>query len=692
MRAKKTAAVLLLSLLPLTPFYSPVPAAAAPPPKILVTEQAQNLALAADTTIKKKNSDLILKRIKYTEAVEGARVKAKNMSTFRWSPLLSFKFPEPLDLVLDYDLSATPLILQIEIGTLQHEKDDKVFEVRQRVAKLFADVYIGQEKIAFSQKRLTAARDSLARNRARLLLGQAKQADIDAGDKAVKALETELALNMRVFENDKQELSEQIRLDVSTGYVFKNPLKILNISRGQLDGLVNYTLSNDHVYYAARMTESIARISLDSYESLFRRQYGGKVNAISPFLSQARQGTDIDNSAFRMTYDAMTRNFDAPWSGRLRILFFTFSREWFKGPIAGTRYIQDEMYALYTAALDYLAARRDRETAERDLRKEIASSYETLVTAKNSVESLLDTVAETKTALNRLVELNRLGKADFSEVQDKQTDYEEQQAEAIELLASYYGLFIDFDRLTCGAAGRLASGTGSGAETGQGGLSWAEEGETEDDDGGIGGLGEGGRLDYPTYHIYPDVADMVFAFGVQIPENYEPAIDEFEILYEGTRLGDRTPIARELRHLVLDYGETKRLSVRLFYAGEFVAECEIDTTVPSDILPIGGRTVPAPPGPRVVGTYSVQTERNGENFARTEITLRPQETEAFYYRLTAEGTGLLSETPAPVSQPFRYLALLSDLAAVRVEFYDREQTLLYTARFAPETLSLVVEP
>ncbi|MDR1070311.1 MAG: hypothetical protein LBL37_05995 [Gracilibacteraceae bacterium] len=691
MRVRNTvAAALLLSFLTLMPLYPPSAAEAAAPPKILVAEQAQNLALAADTAIKKKNSELILKRIKYTEAVEGARIKAKNMATFRWSPLLSFKFPEPLDLVLEYDLSATPLILQIEIDTLQHEKDDLVFTVRQRAEKLFTRVYIGQEKIAFTEKRLAAARSSLERNQNRLLLGQAKQADIDAGAGAVKALEAELALNMRAFETDKQELGDQIRLDVSTGYVFKNPLKILNITREQLEPLTEYTLRNDHRYFAARMAESIARISLNSYESLFRRQYGGKVNAISPFLNQARNGVDIDNAAFRMAYDAMTRDFDAPWAGRKRILFFTFSREWLKGQIDGARYIQDEMYALYTASLDYLSALRDRETTERDLRKEIAASYETLVTARNSAESMLDAVAETKTALDRLVELNRLGKAEFSEVQDKQTDYEEQQAEAIELLASYYELLVDFDRLTCGGASRLMTETGFSAGVGRSGLSWADEGESEEAGEGIGGLGEGGRLDLPTYHIYSDVADMVFAFGVQIPDNYEPSIDEFEILYEGTLIGARTPIARELRHLVLDYGATKRLTVRLFYAGEFVAECEIDTTVPSDVLPIEGRAAPTAPAPRVVGTYAVRTERSG-GLDRTEITLTPREPEAVFYRLTANGASLLNTAPAPVTLPFRYLALLSDLSSVRAEFYSQDQTLLYTARFEPKSLTLLAE-
>jgi hypothetical protein len=94
----------------------------------------------------------------------------------------------------------------------------------------------------------------------------------------------------------------------------------------------------------------------------------------------------------------------------------------------------------------------------------------------------------------------------------------------------------------------------------------------------------------------------------------------------------------------------------------------------------------------VVGTYAVQVTRGGGvGIDRTVITLTPQEPEAAFYRLTAGGVSLLDAAPAPVSRPFRYLALLSDLSSVRVEFYSENQTLLYTARFAPETLSLLAE-
>jgi hypothetical protein len=647
--------------------FLPARAVAFTAPKLFVLEQAQNLGVAASTAIRKKTSDIALKGIKYNEAVEGARAKAKNMSTFRWSPLFKFKFPEKFDLTIDYDLTVKPLTLQIEITTLKHEKADLVYEAKRNVAKLFTKVYIDQETVAFIQGKLAAAEADLRRNEARLILGTAKKADVDRLTKSVEALRASLSLAMRTFETDKKELSDLIGLDVTTGYAFKSPLKTVNITREQLASLLAFTLENDHVYYAARMAEAVTRINLDSYERIFRNHYGGRVNAISAYLNQARNGNDIDTSSFQMAYSAMLSGMDSPWYGRKRILFFSFPREWLKGSVDGTRYVEDEMYALYTAALDYLSARKDKEIAERDLRKQVASSYEALITAKNAADALIASVAQTKKELSRLLELNRRGAADFSEVADKQADYQEMQTEAVEALAAYNELIFDFDRLTCGAVTKLMAGAGLETDAGMSGIS---------------------RVDMPTYHIYSDVADTVFVFGVRIPDDYEPEIDAFEIWYGDVRIGERTPIEKELRHLTLDYGESNRLTVRLYNGEDYVDECEIDTTVPSDVLKLRGG-VPETPQEQVVGTYAIETNRAA---GTVTLTLGMNAgNEAAFYRISAGGEPLLSPDLIPMETPFKYLSLLSlDIAEARAELFDGARRPLYTARFDPSSMSLRV--
>jgi hypothetical protein len=356
-----------------------------------------------------------------------------------------------------------------------------------------------------------------------------------------------------------------------------------------------------------------------------------------------------------------------------------------KGSRDGTRYIEDEMYALYTAALDYLMALKDRAAAEKDLRNQVAAAYESLVSAKNSAESLLAGVGETRVALDRVIGLNMLGKADFSEVADKQEDYQDIQAEAVEALAAYNGLLIDFNRLTCGAVAGLMAGTGVALDAGEGGISRPDAAQSGD-----GVLEGGSRMDLPSYYIYSDVADLVFVFGIQLPEGYEPPIDSFELWYGNVQLGLRTPIGRELRHLTLDYGEDSRLTVRLYGGDEYVDECVIDTTVPHDVLNLsggaqGGRAA-APP---VVGSYDLRMYRH-DGLNTLEIRLEPAEgLPVASYRLSFGGEGLLDGEPVPVSEPFRYLSLLSvDIADARAELYDASGALIHTVSFDPDSMSL----
>ena len=66
--------------------------------RTLCLEQAQRMALNTSSDIRKQNNQIILKQMKYVEAVEGIRAKVKNLRSFRWSPLLSFKFPQQLDI------------------------------------------------------------------------------------------------------------------------------------------------------------------------------------------------------------------------------------------------------------------------------------------------------------------------------------------------------------------------------------------------------------------------------------------------------------------------------------------------------------------------------------------------------------------------------------------------------------------
>lgn len=642
--------------------------------RTLSLEQAQRMAISSSSAIRKQNNQIILKRMKYVEAVEGIRAKVKNLRSFRWSPLLSFKFPQQLDLTEEYDLNVKPLTLQTEIDTLKHRLDDLKYEVTHQANQKYYQVYALQQTTAFTQSRLEDAQTQLARNKAALSSGKATQSDVDRAQKSVDTLTKSLSAQLRSFENAKTGLSELIGVDVSVGYTFANGFKTAAIPREQLDSLTQYTLDHDQSFYEAKAATSTAKLNVDSYESLMRGQYGSKMNIIQNYINMAKQGMDVDYGAFQIKYKEMLNKLDRPWAGKIRILFFKFTKEWFKGEIDGTRYIEDEMYAVYTACMEYGNAKKDQDTLEKDLRTQVRDSYENVVTGWNTYETLQDLAAEAKEGLERLRVLNRMGKADYTEVADQQEAYQVAQQDALDALKEYNNTLSEFDRLTCGAVSKYLKGTGLGLDTGEGGDAYAILDPIHD----------------PYYYIYTSVADLTFYLGVSLPEGYEPAIDSFEVWYAGTQIGERTPVGTELHHLALDYQDTSQLTLRLYHSGTFVDECDIDASVPRDVLDIQKAETPDPAAQRSVGSYTVTTTmEGGVSVSELKLTLNAVE-HAASYTLTYGDRQVYTTEKRPVTQSFTYLTLLiASLEDVTATLYDSDGNALMQVRFEPSTQELM---
>ena len=191
-------------------------------------------------------------------------------------------------------------------------------------------------------------------------------------------------------------------------------------------------MEESQTIYEAEMAVSTAKVNMDSYESLMRSQYGSKLNAIDNFLNQGQAGRGCGLRGFpAQSTNEMLESFDSPWNGSIKILFFRFTKEWFKGEIDGTRYIENDLYALLTACKEYQAAVSDLESAQKTLRSEITTSYESIVTARNAYLALEQTVEQNREDLERLSGLNQLGKAEYSEVKTKQEEYQTSQMDYI---------------------------------------------------------------------------------------------------------------------------------------------------------------------------------------------------------------------------------------------------------------------
>ena len=643
--------------------------------RTLSLEQAQQMAISNSSAITKQKNQITLKRMKYVEAVEGIKAKVKNLRSFRWTPLLSFKFPQQLDLTEEYDLNIKPLTLQTEIDNLVHGLNDLRYSAIYDASLLYNDVYILQETIAFTEERLASAQQQLERNQGQLLTGDATQADVDRAQSSVDTLTKNLAAQLREFEAAKVKLSDLIGINVTTGYKFTNGLKTAQIPRDQLDSLIQYTLDHDQAFYETKAMTSTARLNMESYESFMRSEYGSKMDYIQPYIDQARQGMDVDYAAFQLKYKAMLKALDKPWSGKIRILFFKFTMEWFKGEIDGTRYIEDEMYAVYTACMEYGNAKKDQDSAEKALRSQVRDSFESLVTQWNTYLTLQELVETARETQDRILVLNRAGKATYEETADAQQSYQDAQMDALDALKAYNDMLSEFDRLTCGAVSKYMSKTGMGLDAGEGGDAYAVLDPIED----------------PYYYIYSSVADLTFSVGVSIPDKFEPAIDAFEVWYDGTRIGNRTPLDNELRHLMLDYKDTGKLLIRLYYEDEFVDECEINAAVPRDVLPIAGSAAAAQT--RTVGTYQVTTGvQAGVSVSELKLTVNATEGVSSFTLHYGE-QGIFTTERCAVGESFSYLTLMiASLEEVTASLYDDQGVKLLDVRFDTGTQQLVTLP
>lgn len=636
-------------------------------PKTLLLEQAQNLAVSNSDDITKKSNEIILKEMKYVEAVDGIKAKVKNLTSFRWSPLLSFKFPEQLTMTEEYELNVKPLTLQAEIDTLRHEMNDLRYQAIADASIAYTDVYILQEKIAFNETRLENAQTELARNQARLTTGEAAASDVENMEKSVETLTEELSTLKRSFQTSKETLSDLVGFDVTSGYEFQNPLKELDLPRSELDSIVQYTLQNDQTVYQAQMDTSTALMNLESYESLMRNEYGGKFNRIQGFVNTAKQGGDVDYSAFMLAYKEMLTDLDSPWSGSIRILFFRFTKEWFKGEIDGTRYIEDEMYAVYTACMEYSNAAKELESTRTSTQKNVESQYELLLNTWKSYESLLGQVETARQLMEKVTALNRQGKAEYEELKDAQDSYEELQLEALDTLATYNESLFNFDRLTCGAVTKYMQGTGTSMTSGEGGDSYASLDPISD----------------PYYYIYTTVSDLTFHIGVSLPEDFSPEITDFEVWNNNVQIGERTPVTEEVTHLTIDYGGTSSLTLRFYNGDTYVAECDIDASVPRDILSLPVEEEPTEENTEVqLGSYSVSTKAVG-SLSTSELTLDlSRYPEIASYTITYGTNNVYTSDRVSAKEPFSYLTLLiASLDDVELSFYNESGTLIYTGHF-----------
>lgn len=644
--------------------------------KTLTLETAKTLAVANSTACEKLENQLLTKQVSLKQAIRSIREKKKNMSTFRWSPLLSFKFPEKPDLSEAYEFQFKPIQIQAEIDSVSHQMTDQVLAEYEKVSNLYVDIVVLEESLRFNQLRLDSMEDALAKNEAKCKLGEAKQSDVDKIKKSIDSLSSKIVSDRRSFEAAKKKLGAMVGMDVSTGYSFQNPFKEASIPRSKLKDLTNYTLERDQSYYDVCMDAETSLISLRTNYSLMEGQYGSKMNYISSYVNQAVNGEKINGKAFKKDYEVFLEKIDEPWQGKKKILFIKIPKVWFKGQISGIRYVEDEPYALYESAMEYQEARQEKNNAKTELEESVEDAFNNYISMQSAYLSSVKAVEEAEESLRRELILNRSGEMTYEEYAASQEDYEQLQNDMFDALAQYSQTLYSFDRLTCGGITALLSGTGAEMNTAAAGESYIEE---EYADGAY-------------YYIEPIVQEEAFRLGVSIPDDFSVTITDFELWCDNIQIGNRSKIDQKIQHLSLAKEKVQEVKLRFYNGDTFVDDCIIDAEVYSGPLTILESYQIVQEEQNIIGTYTSET--NAE-IGMTSITLEPnaEENVAFYTIKTADDKVLTGNSEIAVDKDFQYLSLVqSSMEELIIVFYDKEHKVLYEGYFDTVNKKLMKNP
>ena len=633
--------------------------------KKFTVEMAKEMALMSSSDYELMKGNLVLAKVQYDQSIKKLKLKEKNQTTFRWSPLTTFKFPEQPDLVESFEYNYEPLALQSEIDKLNHEIADYVYEIYEKVSLQFVKVYILQEKIEYNEKRLEGYRSTLDKNRARLIIGEANQADIDAISKKVETLENTLVSDSRSLEAQKSTLSNMVGIDLTTSYDFESPLVDVNLDRSMLDKLIEYTLEHDDSYYQAKTDAENGLIALNTNYDLMKRHYGADIYIISNFVSQAKNGESLNASAFKLKYNEFLTKIDEPWQGKKKIWFIKIPKEWFKGAIDGVRYVEDEPYVLYESALEYQNLHKEQLALKEELTATVTDFYENYISGRNTCKSLEKSVASKKDELQKSSIRNSLGQMTYEEYSQVQEEYEDLQIDLLDAQASYSELIYSFDRLTCGAISDYLNNMSSLLASASGGESYivANEGD------GV------------YYYIHSLVVDNMFEFGLTVSEDADVDVESYELWIDGIQVGERTGLEYPIRHLALDIREVDRVFVRLYSESEFIDDCDIDTTIYSGKLDITKDYDVEMIEETLVATYTTSTD--GKGLFLLNIKPEPSEDIAFFSIRNKDGKALLNGEKMPINDTFRYLTILdSSLEDMTICFYGSGDSMLYEAEFS----------
>ena len=547
--------------------------------KTLNLTTAMKLAVANSEKIESLDMQIEAKEAAKQSAIKSLNAKQKNMSTFKWSPLINFKLPTKPNEVESFEFQYKPKQLQNNIDVLNHKKEAQKVEEYAKVRSYFVEIVSCENIISFNQERLDSLDDIRKKLTAKVKLGKAQQGDVDKVVSKISELETKVSNATTKRQRALTKLSTAIGMDVSNGYVFENPFVSSEIGRSAIKFLEDYAVDRDQTYYEAKNEAEMQLMALNINYSLIKGKYGGDVNLIASYVQQAMNGGAVNKKSFKKDYDKFLTKIDDPWRGNYRILFIKFPKEWLKGDNDGMNWVEDDPYALYSNALDYISAKKERDNTEIDLRNSVDDAFENYVASRTEYRKATEALAKAKDDLLTAEVMNALGELNDSEYSDFEETYNTANTDVESTLTNYSQITYELDKISCGGVSAYLEMQGITLNS--------DDSENANALKTLVPVYEDGI----TYTLRFTAENSLFDLRIDVPSDFSVEdINYFELWCNNVQVAARTYIKNPLRELSIALEGIDKCEVRFFRnatgntSADYIATSEFDPTVYSGPL------------------------------------------------------------------------------------------------------------
>lgn len=521
--------------------------------KTLSLSQAISLTFKNSNKIKSAQIAKVKKEIELKQAYSAVADTRKNESTVRFSLLFNIKFPSSHAMPKEIELLTKIPNVQSELKILNAEYRNAKLSEKSACETQYYDVVFKNYSVTYYQSLLKEAQSALVQVNADYAKGNAKQSDLDYMQKQVENATALLQKAKTQYENAKEKLSSIIGVNVSNGYSFECDLPEVDLNRSDLAQITTYALENDFSYYQARENKNSADSNTEIIKNVYSGRYGNDAANVMNYINSCKARNEpIDYDVFIQKYNSFLSKIDSPWDGSYRIFLLFFSiyipKEWFKKTYSGSRYLDDQRYALFISLAELDEAEQNRKSAYDTLIAAIREGYYGLNESKAACELSQKMLSIDEKSYKEALIDNRAGNLSFTDLYDKKISLLEQQKNIYEMQIEYAKSISAYDLQTAGfISEKILNNNVAGSSDYEDGITWGEDNENNQ----------------PTWAVTTYSSSYKSALQLSIPESYD--VTHFELYTDSGKLvGERTAINKSLENINITFADSSLLTLKFY--------------------------------------------------------------------------------------------------------------------------------